>query len=78
MCHGKARSAIATGPVGAKARGVCTPWAGMQPCRRGQRSVPQQQGQPAQHPRPSPGMGAGDKRLEEASCVNSSLDSTSR
>lgn len=52
------------------------PWAGKQPFRRGWQSVPQQQGQPAGHPRPSPGMGAEDKRLEEASCVNSSLDSS--
>lgn len=55
--HGKAGSAIAASPAGAKARRVCTPWAGTQPCRRGQQSVPQQQSQLPLHPRPSPVLG---------------------
>lgn len=50
LCHRKAGIAIAAGPAGNKAMGICMPWAGMQPCRRGQQSGPQQHGQPAQHP----------------------------
>lgn len=55
--HGEAGSAVAASPAGAKARRVCTPWAGTQPCRRGQPSVPQQQGHLPLHPRPSPVLG---------------------